>query len=62
MKLKRYIVNEMSHDENVGFHEMVMFYKKASPSEIQQMATIVKNDDWEEFKKLIKKIVGVTLK
>jgi hypothetical protein len=52
----------MSYDENVGFSEMVQFYKVATPSEIQQMASIVKGDDWESFKKLIKRVIGVTLK
>jgi len=47
---------------NIGFEEMVKFYNEASPNEIKQMEKIVKNNDWNRFKALIKKVLGVELR
>ena len=61
-KLEHYIVNEAAYDANIGFEEMVTFWKKASESQITDMERIIKSGDWTDFKILIKKVVGVTLK
>lgn len=53
---------ERSYKGNIGFQEMVQFYQSASPEEIDQMERIVKSGDWQAYKKLIKKKLGVSLK
>jgi hypothetical protein len=55
-------MNEASYKNNIGFQEMVEFYQKASSSEIKQMENMIKNDSWNGFRKLIKKVLGVNLK
>jgi len=61
MRLRQYI-KELSYIGNMGFEEMVQFFRVASKAEIEEMETAIKNDDWMAFKKMIKKVVGVTLK
>lgn len=65
-KLKKYImapdVNEASYAGNIGFEEMVKFYQKASQQDIDKMEEIIKNSDWEKFKKMIKRVIGTLLK
>lgn len=62
-KLEKYIsTNEASYAGNLGFEEMVKFYDKASDDEVGKMEKYLKNDDWDGFKKLIKKVLGVLLK
>lgn len=46
---------------NIGFEEMVKFYNQASPQDIKQMEKIIKKNDWNKFKALIKKTLGVEL-
>lgn len=60
-KLKN-ILNEMSYEGNLGFEEMVSFYKKASRAQQSQMETALENNDWNLFKKLVKDVIGVNLK
>lgn len=55
-------MQEASYKYNIGFQEMVQFYQKASPREIQKMESIIKNDNWTGFKKLIKNVLGIELK
>jgi hypothetical protein len=40
----------------------MQFYKKANPEEISVMEKIIKASDWNGFKNLIKKVLGVSLK
>lgn len=61
MRLKQYI-RELSYIGNMGFEEMVQFFRIASKAEIEEMENAIKHDDWITFKKMIKKVVGVTLK
>jgi hypothetical protein len=42
--------------------EMAEFYQKASKSQIKKMEEIIKNEDWESFRMLIKKVIGTVLK
>lgn len=58
---KEEAMKEASYAMNVGFEEMVNFYQKASNSEIKQMEKIIKKEDWNAFKKMIKKVLGVNL-
>lgn len=46
---------------NIGFEEMVKFYNQATPQDIKQMEKIIKKNDWDRFKALIKKTLGVEL-
>jgi hypothetical protein len=55
-------IKEASYSGNIGFQEMVEFYKKASPMDIKQMEKFIKNNSWIGIKKLFKKILGVNLK
>jgi enolase len=51
----------MVYGGNIGFQEMAEFYQKASASEIKQMEKIIRKEDWDGFKKLIKRVLKVTL-
>jgi len=55
-------MQEASYKYNIGFQEMVAFYDKANKSEIKHMEKLVKGNDWNGFKKLIKKVLGIELK
>ena len=55
-------LDEQAYPNNIGFAEMVKFYQIAQPAEIDKMEAIIKAEDWNGFKNLIKKIVGVKLK
>jgi len=52
---------ESPYKENLGFQEMVSFYRKASDEEIDLMEKIVSRGDWNGFRSLIKKVIGVVL-
>jgi len=65
---KNYIINningnvdEASFKGNIGFIEMAKFYQIANKSEIAQLEKIIKNEDWNGYKKLIYKKLGVQL-
>ena len=60
MRLREYL-REISYPGNIGFEEMVRFYQKADKGQIDKMEKIIKKDNWNAFKKLIKKVLGVTL-
>ena len=55
-------LDEAAYPGNIGFVEMVEFYKVASPSEIKEMEKIIKKGDWNKFKELITKVTGEKLK
>lgn len=55
-------IKEAAYSMNIGFEEMVVFYQKASPSEIKKMEKIIKSENWNGFKKMIKKVLNVDLK
>jgi len=61
MRFHKYL-SEASYQGNVGFEEMMVFFQKASPSDLVKMEKIVKDADWDAYKKLIKKITGKELK
>ena len=64
MELKERIVllQEAAYPNNIGFAEMAKFFQIATPAQIKKMEKIVKDEDWEGFKSLIQKVVGVKLK
>ncbi len=51
-----------SYPGNIGFEEMMNFWGKASPKDINLMKKIVDKEDWEAFKKLMKKVLNIVLK
>jgi len=53
---------EASYSGNIGFMEMAQLYQKASPSEIKELENIIKKEDWEAYKKLVKRVLGTNLK
>lgn len=61
-KFKHYIINEASYDGNIGFEELVNFYQVADKKQTKEMEEIIKNEDWQSFKVMIKKVIGTKLK
>jgi hypothetical protein len=65
MKLERYItrlnLNEAAYPNNLGFEELVKFYKVASDAQIRELEKIIEKGDWDEFKDIIKRVLGVAL-
>ena len=55
-------LTEAAYPGNIGFVEMVEFYKVASNPEIKEMEKIIKKGDWNKFKELITKVTGRDLK
>lgn len=55
-------INEAAYTGNIGFEEMVKFYKKATPAQEKEMDTAVRKNDLKKFKELIKTVLGVALK
>lgn len=47
---------------NIGFEEMVKFYNTANKQQTRRMEKIVKANDWNKFKALIKEVLGVELR
>ena len=43
--------------ESIDFEAMVEFYQTAAATQIKQIAKTLKDNDWDGFKQLIKKIV-----
>ncbi len=60
MRLKRF--NEAAYPGNIGFQEMVEFWKKASDQDIKRMKKIADRGDWVSFIKLIRAVTGKKLK
>lgn len=59
---KEQIIKEAVYSGNIGFEEMVRFYQVASPKEIKLMEKLLKSENWQKFKALIEKVLGVKLK
>lgn len=70
MRLEKYIIqpnfkgnlDEMVYHGNIGFEELVRFYQKANDKQTEEMEELVKNSDWDGFKRLIQKVLNVKLK
>lgn len=63
MKLqKHFYLKELAYKGNIGFEEMVRFMDVADQSQIVKMELFIKNNDWQGFKKLIEKILGIKIK
>ena len=53
---------EASYSGNLGFEEMIKFYKKASDKDVKELNKIIDDKDWEGYKRIIQKVLGVRLK
>jgi hypothetical protein len=53
---------EAAYADNIGFEEMVRFYRKASQKQIEKMERLCKENDWDGFKRLIKLVLSIDLK
>lgn len=66
MKLRRKILcpnlDEAAYPGNLGFEEMVKFYKLASKEELKLMEKAIEKGDWDKFKELIQKVINVKLR
>ena len=67
MKLKEYIIeklDEASYEGNIGFEEMTQFWKMAKKEDIKDMNKLLSKGkpSFNEFKDLIRKVVGTELK
>ena len=54
--------DEVVSPNNIGFEEMAKFYQKANPQQIKHMEKVIKAEDWNGFKLLIHKVLGVKLR
>lgn len=55
-------INEAAYQGNIGFEELSTFYQIATDDEINQMEVVLRDGDWEEFTRLIHKVVGTKLR
>lgn len=53
---------EASYKGNIGAIEMMELFKNASDKEMKEIDKVIKKEDWEGYKKLVKKILGINLK
>jgi HPt (histidine-containing phosphotransfer) domain-containing protein len=53
---------EASYKGNIGFMEMVQLYQKATPKEVEEIEEIIRKNDWDEYKRIVKRILGINLK
>ena len=66
MNFKEYLTKsklfEAPYRGNIGAMEMFKFYTVATPEEKSLMDNIVEAGNWEDFKQLISKVLGINLK
>jgi len=56
------ILSEVAYDGNMGFHEMYLFYGKASDSQVDKLEKLILDKKFREAWKLVQNVVGVKLK
>jgi len=61
MGFSKWLLYENAYPGNMGIIEMIAFYKKASKQEVKEMEKAAKKKDWDAFKQIIKKVIGVDL-
>jgi len=55
-------IYEAAYKGNFGMIEMIKLYAMMSEKEIEKLEKIVNNEDWEAYKKIVKKYLDVDLK
>ena len=58
----RQVISEAAYPGNIGFEEMVLFYKLANKADLKLMEKAIDKSNWSEFKKLIEKVTGIELR
>lgn len=53
---------EAVYKGNIGAIEMMKLFKNATEKEMVSIEKVIKKEDWEGYKKLVKKILGINLK
>lgn len=53
---------EAAYEGNLGFVEMMKFYKKASGDDIKRMEVFLDKGAWQKAWDLLKKVTGVALR
>ena len=61
-KIVSKVVGEAAYPGNIGFDELVKFYKVASTPQQEEMKKVLKKGDWLAFKDLVGKVVNVKLR
>lgn len=56
------LITEAAYPGNIGFEELGRFYQTATDAQIKQLEVFIKANDWQGFKKHIKKVMGFNLK
>ena len=62
MKTLREILSEATYTNNLGAVEMIKFFQNASDKDVEKMQKIADAEDWVSYKKLIKKVLGISLR
>ena len=62
MRTHEKYMDEAAYQGNIGFQEMVEVYRKATNAQIKLIEKAVKAADWNTYKELVEKILGVKLK
>jgi len=55
------IMSEASYPGNIGFEELVEYYRKANKKEVKVIEDLIRKEDWSGFKVQIQKVIGVKL-
>jgi len=55
-------VEEAAYEGNLGFEEMVLFYRTAKPGQIAQLEKLLRDGDFRGAWDLLKKVTGVSLR
>jgi hypothetical protein len=56
------MIKEAAYKGNLGMIEMLELYKKASKKEIEELEIAIKKEDWEAYKKIVKRVLNINLK
>ena len=54
-------LTEAAYPGNIGFEEMVKFYKIANKKQLEEMIKIIDKSDWLKFKTLIEDVISEKL-
>jgi hypothetical protein len=55
------LLSELAYEGNVGFHELILFYQKASDDEKDELDHLFAEESLDEAVSLIERVTGVTL-
>lgn len=61
LRHRRYL-DEVAYDGNLGFHEMMLFYQKATKEQERKMERFLERGLWNKVYELLKLVTGIALK